>query len=351
VGLAGLACLGVAACGGGGGDGGVVVRIGDVAITQSTFSHWLAVTAHGSAVPEPPRYLACIADLEKGAAKSGAPASASAHAQLRAQCARHYQALKRQALGYLITSRWLIGEAAERRLSPSHPEIAAKEQGQFPNGTGELREFHEETGQTPADVRFTIEAELASAKLQHATQGGARAITDAEIAAYYAAHKHSFAVPERRSIEIVERSSEAAAREVRRELDSGTGIARLHPLHETFERSGEIATLDGEQIERTMFSVKPHVLVGPVRLSASYSVYEVTRIEPPTQRSLAQERASIDEQLLAEQQRQTSADFIKAWTQKWTARTDCQAGFIVPKCLQYKGPPEALPESLSVAVG
>ncbi len=300
---------GLAACGCGTSDG-VVVRVGQTVITEATLDHWMSAIAGGRAVPDPSR--------------------------------QQDQPLRQQALGFLISSQWLLGEAADQGLKVSKQEIEQrfkeKERASFPGGETEFHEFLKATGKKVSDVMFEIETKLASSKIRQAVASREPKITQAQITRYYNQHKQNYALPERRYFDIESLISEAAARKVRREVEQGKSFTKT-VLHESLERSKSADVGSGkEAIERAVFSARPNVLGGPVRLYGDYSLFEVRRITVAVQPTLAQVQSSIEKRLTAERQRRTLAEFVKAWRKKWIAGTDCQTGYVVPGCRQYKGP-------------
>src|SRR5690242_15615781 len=119
---AGMAVLmvltGLAGCGGSAHDG-VIVRVGKGAITEGELSRWIATMAPEHVAPDPPRYAACIAHQE-------AVSPQSVKAELKEECQRQYQALRQQALDFLISSQWLIGEAASSGQKMSDDEVRAR---------------------------------------------------------------------------------------------------------------------------------------------------------------------------------------------------------------------------------
>lgn len=283
------------------------MRVGQTAITETTVDHWMSEMAGGRVVPEP--------------------------------FSRQDQPLRQRALSFLISSQWLLGEAAEEGLKVSKHEIEQrfkdKESTSFPGGEAEFHEFLKATGKEVSDVMFEIQAELTSSRIRQAVASREPKITQAQIAKYYSQNKQRYARPERRYFDIDSLLSEAAARKARREVELGKSFAKMG-LHESLERTRSAS--GKEAIERAVFSARPNVLGGPVRLYGDYSLFEVRRITVAVQPTLAQVQGSIEKQLAAEQQRQTLAEFVKAWRKKWIARTDCRTGYVMPDCKQYTGP-------------
>ncbi|HEY8304685.1 MAG TPA: hypothetical protein VIG42_08885 [Solirubrobacteraceae bacterium] len=73
-----------------------------------------------------------------------------------------------QALGFLITSEWVLGEAAARRLSVSEAEVERRYaqliHQSFPK-TGSLRKYLAKSGETEADLLARIKVELLASRI------------------------------------------------------------------------------------------------------------------------------------------------------------------------------------------
>ncbi|MGO9761166.1 MAG: peptidylprolyl isomerase [Solirubrobacteraceae bacterium] len=314
----------IAACGGG--QSRVVARVGDTAITEATLDQWVVALAPGHVAPDPPDYAACV---EYKRSLSPLPAEAGLEAGLKAECRQEYQALRTRALDFLITSEWELHEAAAQGLSVSRREVERRlqqrEYGPFQAGTA------------IAELRFAVEAELASTALSQLAIGIAHAPTTAQVAAYYRAHRRSFLIPERRYIEIDNLLSEAAAVRAKREVESGRSFARM-VLHEVIERPGPIESeTEDEAARKAIFAAKPNVLTGPVPVRGEHSLFEVKRVVPARYRPLARVKGSIATQLTRERRQRALARFIVAWRSRWLARTACSPGYVVQKCRQYHG--------------
>lgn len=306
--------LAVIGCGGcaGGADDSIAVRVGQAAVTSATVNRWMSAMAGGRLPPDPSRR----------------------------------QQLREQALAFLIPAQWLLGEAAEQRIEPSGREVRRqleqKRRASFPGGAAELNEFLKATGQDESNITFEAKAELASAKIWQVLASRQPAITQAQVASYYARHRQRYLIPEQRALYVSTLKSTAYAKALRRDIETGKKRFADVSKHETIElppiaystSGGEDAVLD-----RAIHFARPHVLVGPVRVHGiDYCMFEVRRITPARQQTLAQVQSSIIHQLADQQQRRALAAFVRAWRLRWTARTHCSPGYVVQKCREYNGP-------------
>ena len=79
-------------------------------------------------------------------------------------------------------------------------------------------------------------------------------------------------------------------------------------------------------------------------ISLGYYVFEVKRTYPSYQKTLAQSQAEIRRRLPSEMYKKALVAFIGTWRLRWRARTDCEAGYVVTKCRQFKAAGVAQPE-------
>lgn len=252
------------------------------------------------------------------------------------------KAQRRHALEYLIASAWLTGEAVSQGVSISGEEVkhrlVEKEQTSFPGGEGEFHDFLKATGQTVADVELEAKTELASARLRQLATVNAVRVTDAQIASYYERHKQQFSVPERREAQITNQKTRAAAERIKRAVESGGSLlsAAQRKVGEGVVGAGAVPG-QRDTVERVIMAARPNVPTGPVEIGGDYYLFKVTKIVPARTRTLAQSERAIRRQLAAEQERRALAAFVEAWRTKWTAKTDCQPGYVAQKCRQYVG--------------
>ena len=112
-------------------------------ITKTSFEHWVSVTA------------------------------AVGHSKAHSKAAR--AAVKNQVLGFLITSQWVLAEAAHLGIDVSEAEVRQRLHQitvkQFPTAS-RLKHYLASIGETEADLLMRVKVELLQAKIsQHVTDG------------------------------------------------------------------------------------------------------------------------------------------------------------------------------------
>jgi hypothetical protein len=171
----------VTSCGGGGSTGGrVIAEVAGQPITESTLHHWTAAfinsdyrvvdarKAPPGLASAPPNYKACLAAATKIAATSQYLKRRPTTAELNVDCRQLYHAASLQAVSYLISSLWAVGQLAElgekvteQDLQRQLQQVAAK---QYPTQQA-LHKYVDERGWTTTDLRNTLRQELLSARV------------------------------------------------------------------------------------------------------------------------------------------------------------------------------------------
>ncbi len=363
--------------GGGEQSGSVVARVGNAVITKSALDGRMAIVAQGESPPEniipvPPDFTACISRLAEYDRKSGNSAAATATAQLKKTCAALYEKLLKNSLEPLISGYWVIGGAAEDGLVVSDQStkqlFSRAAQKQF-RSAAKFRSFLAATGQNVPNLLFDEKVEILAGAIREKVYQALPPVTAASVARYYDENKPQFAVNEQRDLGILHTKNAATANQIKRELQAGVSFAsiakRLGKEQPVYTREGLLPGLEPhafaeKSLNDAIFSAKGHVVSGPIRVDLlpgfhyrtladirninGYYIFEVEKIDPAHQETLAQVKATITQELPRILQRQAIAAYIKGWRARWRAKTDCSAGYVVRKCRQFKPSPTELPE-------
>jgi foldase protein PrsA len=350
------------ACGGGI-PGNAVVNVNGTPVTTATFNHWMMVAANASSastttgaaapkavVPDPPTYKNCIAHLEATTPKPAKGQPKPTAAQLKSECEQQYTSLKQTTLGFLISANWLIGEANEQGVKVSDAEVTKafnKIKGQQFPSEAQFQKFLSSTGYTVSDLLLRVKLDELSTKIQQKiTKNAGKKPSQKEIQSYYEQHKSQYGQPEKRDILIVLTKTQAQAEKAKKEIESGksfASVAKAHSIDPVSKAaggslSGVVKGQEEKALSEAVFGAKINVLGGPVKTPFGYYVYEVKKVTPGSQQSLASVQSTISQQLMAQSQQKALSEFVKNFRKTWTARTECRAGYSVQDCKDYKAP-------------
>jgi hypothetical protein len=315
--LAILVTVWLAACGAGGGSH-VVVRVGGKAIDAATVEHWTHVFRSGGPVDRP---------------------SGTLHGSPRAQ-----------ALAFLISTNWLLGEAARQGLrSSGHVVEQTLDDRREADGGSEFEQALRASGQTTADVKLQIEAELAAKAIQRALASRAANATEGEVVAYYTHNRSRFRVREVRMTELIEDlPNPAAAAALVRRIGTGSRFSK-RAFHESLEFYEITGDAEKAPLLDAIFRARVGVVSRPMRLNGLWTVFIVRRIVPARIEPLTAARGTVVRLLRAARKQALMTAFLSAYRGRWTALTSCRAGYVVQGCSQYKGPLQTQPNPLTTA--
>jgi parvulin-like peptidyl-prolyl cis-trans isomerase-like protein len=309
LGAAIVAVAGLAACGGSG-HGPAVVHIGNVTIDRSTARHWTRIVQRGGAPGD-------------SAEANGTP--------------------RERALDFLISARWLIGEA-KREGAPisagavDRGLVERREQG----GPVEFEQELHAAGMSIADAKLEVRAGLAAAAIRRNLKLRAAAISNAEVVSFYQHNPQPFRHHEVRTVELIENLPSARAAEALvRRIGIGRAFSR-RAYHEAIaENTDKSRGTAKTPIGRAIFAARPNVVSRPMPLNHAWTVFIVRRIEPATIKPLSQVRGEVLVKLTALRLQRIAASFTTAYETRWKAETSCRPGYVVWRCKQYRGKPTA----------
>jgi foldase protein PrsA len=367
-----IASLTLAACGGGGkasversshqttsapalprAPGGVVARVGSIAITQAAYERWFAAEVATEVpafrvAPIPPDFTACIDRVQQAIQARKPSRPMPSQAELKSQCATRYRETRERVLNRLITDEWIVGAAEELGVKLSN--LVARRSLDEYNRTqyrseAAYRAFVRESHQTEGDLLFRHRIKLLDEAIRSRLKEEIGKFTPARVAAYYRAHRGLYTEPETRDLHIVRTETLRAALRARREIASGKSFAKvvagLHLQQAIYSKNGMVHGLKPHAysqppLNNAIFSAKPRRLSRPIHITLGYYVFEVTKAHPPHVKPLSAVAATIKRDVPASLQRHALAAFVAQWRKRWTAQTVCSVGFVVRRCKEYK---------------
>ena len=300
-----LFCLGIlSSCGGLSGDA-VVVRIGDTSIRKAAVDHWIAVIKH------------------KGAFSGfrGEPEGSP----------------RRRALALLISSNWLIGEAARQGVGVSEATIGETLREREREDPG-FRKLLRTTGRTLADAKLEMKSELAGEAIREKLAAQASQISRQEVLDYFHANRRQFDTLAERVVDLVENlPSPTAATALVRRIGTGSRFVKL-AYHEHVARTpGVLRTPEKARLVSAIFAARPGVLSRPMPLNGSWTVFVVRSSIPPAPQPFAKVQTEVLRTLDVLRQREVASKFDREYIARWRSKTRCSSGYVGPGCPQAHG--------------
>jgi foldase protein PrsA len=330
--------------------GDSVASVAGNPITTRAFKHWMFVAAQGQAaqspgspviVPDPPNYTQCMADarrqipqLKKTPAKT-----------LKADCSQLFTTLSGQVMDFLIKAYWYQADAHKLGINITSAQVqkalATAKKSQF-STAAQFQSFLKTSGQTLNDILFRVRVNQIFQKLsaRHPTK-----VTQAAITNYYNSHKSQFGTPETRNMEIVLTKTQAEANAAKAALQGGQSwkaVAKKYSIDPSKSTGGVLNGVSAGQqdsaLSKVAFAASLNKLVGPVKSQFGYYLVKVTKINPATQRSLAQSTALIKQTLHSQLTTQAQTAVDNHAKKDWLKKTSCRKLYAMADCNGYKAP-------------
>jgi parvulin-like peptidyl-prolyl isomerase len=263
-----------------------------------------------------------------------------------------YEELKKKALGNLLDSIWIQGEAAEMGITVTDKQIADEfksVKSQNFKTKAEYAKFLKTSHLDQSEVNERVKLQLLSAAIQKKLGENAPTPSSSAIETYYDESKATqFTKKPGRDVRVVVNKSKAKAEQAKALLEkddspaSWTKVTKKYSADPTSKAKGGLleglteGTL-GEPLEAAIFGAPPSQVEGVVKSPSGYIVFEVEKTTPEKVQPLAEVKSQISSQLAQTAQQEAFTNFLVGYTSKWTSQTYCASGYTIERCSNYKG--------------
>jgi parvulin-like peptidyl-prolyl isomerase len=332
-------------------------------ITTRAFKHWMFVAAQGQAaqspgapviIPDPPNYTQCMAE-----ARQQIPSLKKTPAKtLKTDCSQLFTTLSGQVMDFLIKAYWYQADAHKLgiNITPAQVQkaLATAKKSQF-STDAQFQTFLKTSGQTVNDILFRVRVNQIFQKL---TARHPSKVTPAAISAYYNSHKSQFGTPETRNMEIVLTKTQAQANAAKAAIQGGQSwktVAKKYSIDPSKSTGGVLNGVSAGQqdsaLSKAAFAAPVNQLVGPVKSQFGYYLIRVTKVNPATQRSLAQSTALIKQTLQSQLTTQSQTAVDNHAKKDWLKKTSCRKLYAMADCNGYKAPKTSSTSGAAGAAG
>jgi foldase protein PrsA len=260
-----------------------------------------------------------------------------------------YEELKEAALGELLDTIWIQGEAEELDIAVTPKQIAtelAQIKKQNFKTEAEYQKFLKTSKFTRADVLARVKLQLLSTQIQEAISKEAPPPSSSEVSDYYDTAKATqYTTPESRDARIVVNKDKAKAEAAKAALDkddspaSWKKVAAKYSSDPTTKAKGGLqAGLTEELLQSqpalksAIFDNPTGVVIGPVDVNGSFFVGEVEKLNPAKVKTLAEVSTEIKTQLTQQIAQEVFSEFVAEYQSKWQSRTFCAGGYEIERC-------------------
>jgi foldase protein PrsA len=267
---------------------------------------------------------------------------------------KKYEELKTAALGELLDTIWIQGEAEELgiEVTPKQigTELAQIKKTNFKT-PAEYQNFLKTSHFTQADVLARVKLQLLSTQIQEQISKEAPQPSSSEIADYYNSAKDTqYTTKESRDVRIVVNKDKAKVEQAKSILDkddapaSWKKVAAKYSSDPTTKSKGGLQPglteelLQGkEPLVGAIFNSPSGEVVGPVDQEGNFFVLEVEKLNPEKVQPLGEVSSQIKTQLAQQLAQEVFSEFVAGYQSKWQSRTFCAADFVIERCANFKG--------------
>src|SRR3954452_9382909 len=244
---------------------------------------------------------------------------------------------------FLIQAQWVQQEAAAQKIKVSDGEVKRSFEDQkkqaFPNDKA-YQKFLKTSGMSETDTLSRVNLDWLQQQLTQKVSEQQAKVTDSDVSDYYDKNKKRFAQPERRDLNVVLTKTQAKANQAKRALRKGgswKSVAKKYSIDQASKaQGGKLPDVTKGQQERAfdkaIFAAKRGKIQGPVKTQFGWYVFDVSKITPASQQSLAQSKETIKNLLRSQRQQKALDSWIKDFRNRYKDKTDCADDFKTAEC-------------------
>jgi len=305
----------LAGCGGGGGNGDVpsdaVAKVGDQTITQAQFTALIDQAKRS------------YKSQKRPFPKVGTP---------------EYQALKDQAVAYLVQRAEFAEEAGKLKVSVSDKDVQKRldqiKKQYFGGNDKRYQQQLKQQGLTDTQVRQDVRANLISDGLFKNVTSDVK-VSDSDLKKYYDQHQQQYGVPEQRDVAHILVKTRTLANQLYDRIKGGADFSALAKKYSqdpgSKAQGGKLTISKGQTVgpfDQTAFLLKTGQVSRPVKTQFGWHIIKaLSAIKAAKTTPFSKVKTSIQQQLL----QQKKNDAMTAWVNKlkkdFNGKVEYQAGY------------------------
>ena len=263
------------------------------------------------------------------------------------------ESTKQQVMRFLISARWLEGQAAQQDIqaTPSQIKTALTLQSRSAFKTEQQKkQFLTKTGMTENDLLFRAKLNLLASKLRAQASSKPVSVSSQEIMRFYKENLPRFGAAASRDVLIIRTNDSLRAQTAKARIAEGASFSKMAALYSDDPGSkahgGMLRVAQdgfiGKALEAAVFAAPVGKLVGPLRVpyptvpkKALYYVFQVQKDIASARQSPQQAKPAIVQLLKSQKKRQQISDFLNRLEKEWKPRTSCQEGYVISSCSNF----------------
>lgn len=231
-----------------------------------------------------------------------------------------YKALQDQTMKYLVQQAELEQKAKGLGITVTDKDVQARitqiKKQYFAGDEKKYQQQLKAQGLTEPLLAINLHGQILSEKLYAKVTGGVK-VSDADVRAYYVAHKSTYTQAASRDVRHILVNDKKLADSIEAQLKSGADFAKLAKKYSkdpgSAKQGGKLTISKGQTVapfDKVAFSLKKNELSAPVHTTYGWHIIQaLSDVKPATQQPLKDVQASIRTQLL--QTKKT--DVINKW--------------------------------------
>ena len=266
---------------------------------------------------------------------------------------KKYEELQAAALGELLDSVWIQGEAEELGISVTpkqiETELAQIKKQNFKTAAA-YQEFLQTSHFTQADVDKRVKLQVLSTKIQEQISKVTPPVSSSEIAEKYEETAATqYTTKPSRDVRLVINKDKGEVEAALKQLEKDDSAASWKKVAKKYSSDPTSSSKGGLQaglteevlasagpLKGAIFSAATGEVVGPVKFQNNYVVFEVEKLNPEKVQPLSEVHSQISTQLAQEKQQAFfSEEFVSGYQSKWQSRTFCASDFVTERCANY----------------
>ena len=254
---------------------------------------------------------------------------------------QEFQTLRNQAVQYLVQREQFEQAAEDLDIEVTDKQVDERLEQVVKQYFGGDRKKYDtqlkQQGVTERQVREEIRSQLVSEKI-FAKVTGKEAVTEAEIAAYYAKNKQQYSQPESRDVRHILVKTKKQADDLYAQLENGGDFAALAKKfsEDTGSKAngGKLTISKGQTVapfDQTAFLLKKNAVSKPVKTEFGYHIIQpLSETKPAKVTPLAEVKASIKQQLAQTQKNEAMTKWVDDLKKDYKDKVAYATGFTPP---------------------
>jgi parvulin-like peptidyl-prolyl isomerase len=249
-----------------------------------------------------------------------------------------YKSLQDQAITYLVQESELEQQAKDMGIvitdNQVNTRLTAIKKQYFGGSETKYQAQLKAQGLTEPELLRELKAQILSEKLYAKVTGNVK-VSDAAVAAYYAAHKSTYSTAASRTVRHILVNNKALADQLETQLKNGASFAVLAKKYSkdpgSASKGGKLTVTKGQtvpQFDKAAFSLKTGQTSAPVHSQYGWHIIQaLTPITAAKVTPLKSVENSIRAQLLQAKKTTTMTDWVNSIKKQYAKKVAYQAGY------------------------